>query len=65
MMRGRDYVDIAQAIYDIDTWDDQQLIAHSMNITQSIADVLFYDNPDRFDEDKFKKHALKGIEYKE
>ena len=59
----RDYQEIAQAIWEVDIYDDESLENHSNNIARSIADVMFNDNPNRFDEDKFMRHATEGVEY--
>ena len=61
-MHKRDYQEIAQAIYEVNTWDDNQLINHTDEIVRNIADVMFNDNPSRFDEKKFMNHALNGVD---
>ena len=63
IMYLRDYQEIAQAIWEVDTYDDDSLAGHSNNIARSIADVMFNDNPNRFDEEKFMSHATQGVEY--
>ena len=63
IMYLRDYQEIAQAIWEVDTYDDDSLADHSNNVARSIADVMFNDNPNRFDEEKFMSHATQGVEY--
>tara|TARA_B100000678_G_C18015997_1_gene424747 strand:- start:373 stop:567 length:195 start_codon:yes stop_codon:yes gene_type:complete len=62
-MFSRDYSEIAQAIYEVEHWDDEALMDHTLVIVRSISDVMFNDNPTRFSEDKFADHALNGVEY--
>ena len=62
-MYSRDYAEIAQAIYEVEHWDDEALMDHTLTIVRSISDVMFNDNPRRFSEDRFADHALNGVEY--
>jgi Fe-S-cluster formation regulator IscX/YfhJ len=50
-MHKRDYQEIAQAIYEVNTWEDNQLINHTDEIARNIAYVMFNDNPNRFNEE--------------
>ena len=67
LMFLRDYQEIAQAIWEASAGygfrDEDSKNCRTRDIAQSIADVMFNDNPNRFDEEKFMQHAVNGIEY--
>jgi hypothetical protein len=66
-MHKRDYQEIAQAIWEAsDSYGfsgEDEMNRRTRDIAKSIADVMFNDNPDRFDQEKFMKHAINGAEY--
>jgi predicted Rdx family selenoprotein len=65
-MHKRDYQEIAQAIWEAsDSYGfsgEDEMNRRTRDIAKSIADVMFNDNPDRFDEEKFMKHAINGVD---
>ena len=63
MMDVKDYFDIAQAIYDVETYDNWQLEEYAIKVAKEISYVMDSNDPD-FVSHKFLEHALKGIEYK-
>ena len=64
-MHKRDYQEIAQAIWEASALygfsGEDQMNRRTRDIAKSIADVMFNDNPN-FDEEKFMKHALNGVD---